>query len=235
MFSSESGTTWDLDAAASSECGVADGRTEVDRGDHAEEVSRLIKQELPFLGRTARRWQRNAADADDLVQETVLRVLANAHLWQPGTNFCAWVRTIMRNQFFTGCAKSTRNRETLAELAEGSMVASGGGTPYFRLMLRDLQAAVSRLPEKQRAAVRLGCVEGLSYEEVAHRMGLSIGAVRCHLARARERLRNAVLAREETSPLAVRPTSKRPARQATARGNETDLRREPAQSAPSIL
>ena len=127
MFSSESGTTWDLDAAASSECGVA--RTEVDRVDHAEEVSRLITQELPLLRRTARRWERNAADADDLVQETVLRVLANAHLWQPGTNFCAWVRTIMRNQFFTGCAKSTRNRETLAELAEGSMVASGGGTP----------------------------------------------------------------------------------------------------------
>ena len=56
MFSSESGKTWDLDAAASSECGVA--RTEVGRADHAEEVSRLIKQELPFLRRTARRWQR---------------------------------------------------------------------------------------------------------------------------------------------------------------------------------
>ena len=212
MFSSESGKSWDLDAAASSECGVADGRTEVDRVDHAEEVSRLIKQELPLLRRTARRWQRNAADADDLVQETVLRVLANAHLWQPGTNFCAWVRTIMRNQFFTGCAKSSRNRETLAELAEGSMVASGGGTAYFRLMLRDLQAAVSRLPEKQRAAVRLAGVEGLSYEEAASRMELSIGAVRCHLARARERLRDAVLDQEETSPLAVRPT---PCRAAT--------------------
>jgi hypothetical protein len=57
----------------------------------------------------------------------------------------------MRNQFFTGCAKSNRNRETLAELAEGSMVASGGGTPYFRLMLRDLQAAVY-----PRATCRIG-------------------------------------------------------------------------------
>jgi len=234
MFSSESGKTWDLDCTASSECGVADGRIEVDRGDHAEEVSRLIQQELPLLRRTARRWQRNAADADDLVQETVLRVLANAHLWQPGTNFRAWVQTVMRNHFFANCGKAARNRVAIAELAEDSAVTSRGDTAYFRLMLRDLREAVSRLPAKQREAVLLAGVEGLSYQEAASRMELSIGAVRCHLARARERLRNAVLAREETSPLAV-PTSKRPARQATPRGDEKDLRREPAQSAPSIL
>jgi RNA polymerase sigma-70 factor (ECF subfamily) len=75
-------------------------------------------------------------------------------------------------------------------------------------MLRGLGEAVSRLPAKQREAVLLAGVEGLSYEEAAFRMGLSIGAVRCHLARARERLRDAVLDQEETPPCAVRPTSR---------------------------
>src|SRR5216683_4437069 len=45
-----------------------------------------IEAEIPFLQRVVRRWYREAADADDLVQDTLLRALASAHLWQPGSN-----------------------------------------------------------------------------------------------------------------------------------------------------
>src|SRR6266436_5285365 len=58
-----------------------------------------IEAEIPFLRRVVRRWHREAADADDLVQETLLRALASAHLWQPETSMRAWLSTIMRNQF----------------------------------------------------------------------------------------------------------------------------------------
>src|SRR5712691_2618807 len=58
-----------------------------------------IEAEIPFLQRVVRRWYREAADADDLVQDTLLRALASAHLWQPGSNLRAWLVTIMRNQF----------------------------------------------------------------------------------------------------------------------------------------
>src|SRR5437870_3633744 len=53
-----------------------------------------IEAEIPFLRRAVRRWCREAADADDLVQDTLLRALASAHLWQPGSNLRAWLVTI---------------------------------------------------------------------------------------------------------------------------------------------
>src|ERR1700751_4911368 len=68
--------------------------------DDRREFSRMLEAELPFLRRNAGRWHREPADADDLVQETILRALSSAHLWQPGTNLRAWLVTIMRNQFF---------------------------------------------------------------------------------------------------------------------------------------
>src|SRR5215211_5333252 len=59
-----------------------------------------IEAEIPFLRQAARRWRhRETADADDLVQDTLIRALANAHLWEPGTNLRAWLVTIMHNQF----------------------------------------------------------------------------------------------------------------------------------------
>ena len=59
-------------------------------------------------------------------------------------------------------------------------------------VFRDAAEALRRLPNKQRLAVMLACVEGKSYEEVAEAMGLSVSAVRCHLARGRNRLRTAM-------------------------------------------
>ena len=63
------------------------------------EFSQRVLAEVPFLRRAVRRWHGVGADADDLVQETLLRALANSHQWEPGTNLRAWLFTIMRNQF----------------------------------------------------------------------------------------------------------------------------------------
>jgi len=77
--------------------------------------------------------------------------------------------------------------------------------------LRDVGAVLRRLPTKQRTALQLAGVEGRSYEEVAAAMGLSVGAVRCHLARGRGRLRAAVRG-GEASPWAGRGAQLPPAR-----------------------
>lgn len=175
----------------------------------SREVARLIALEMPFLRRIVRRWLRDPADAEDLVQETALRALANAHLWEPGTNFRAWAVTIMRNQFFGGFAKSSRHIEAIQELA-AELTVTSGDAPFIRLTLRDLEVALARLPTKQRLAVLLVGVEGLSYESAARAMGLSTGAIRCHLARARDRLRGAVLSEGQNSPLASRPPRRSP-------------------------
>jgi len=149
-------------------------------------VSRQIENEIPFLRRAVRRWHREQADADDLVQDTLVRALANTHLYQPGSDLRAWLFTIMRNQFFAGAAKTNRFVSMLRVFAETDHGA-GGDPSETRLVLRDVAGALRRLPSKQRMAVMLACIEGKSYEEVAAAMGLSVSAVRCHLARGRNR------------------------------------------------
>lgn len=161
----------------------------------ANRIADYIEAEIPFLRRMVRRWHREAADADDLVQETLLRALANAHLWEPGTSMRAWLTTIMRNQFLTAMTRAAR----LQAASDVSSVSGSNGPTYpeVLLTLRDLKRALKRLPEKQRSAVHLASIEGKSYSEVARLMGLTPDAVRCHLARARRRLRKVVYASDK--------------------------------------
>jgi RNA polymerase sigma-70 factor (ECF subfamily) len=179
--------------------------------DHAyqTDVSRQIENEIPFLRRAVRRWHREQADADDLVQDTLMRALANAHLYEPGSDLRAWLFTIMRNQFLAGAAKANRLISMLRVFAETDHGA-GGDPSETRLVLRDVAGALRRLPSKQRIAVMLACVEGKSYEEVAEAMGLSVSAVRCHLARGRNRLRTAMEADQPRSLFALRPAKQPP-------------------------
>jgi len=181
-------------------------------GAYQPDVSRQIENEIPFLRRAVRRWHRGQADADDLVQDTLVRALANAHLYEPGSDLRAWLFTIMRNQFLAGAAKANRFVSMLRVFAETDHGA-GGDPSETRLVLRDVAGALRRLPSKQRTAVMLACVEGKSYEEVAEAMGLSVSAVRCHLARGRNRLRTAVEADQPRSLFAVRPVKQSPVKE----------------------
>src|SRR5215204_3251958 len=173
-------------------------------------TGRRLEAEIPFLRRAVRRWCREAADAEDLVQDTLMRALASAHQWDPGSNLQAWLTTIMRNQFLTTAARDQRDKlagETL-QPTEAGIYAD----PELRLTLRDVERAFKRLPESQRSAVLLAGIEGKSYSEAARLMGLSVDAVRCHLARARDRLRTAVYRRDDESWIkpAPRPKKLRP-------------------------
>jgi RNA polymerase sigma-70 factor (ECF subfamily) len=173
------------------------------------DVSRQIENEIPFLRRAVRRWHREHADAEDLVQDTLLRALANAHLYESGSDLRAWLFTIMRNQFLAGAAKANRFISMLRVFAETDH-GVGGDPSETRLVLRDVAGALRRLPSQQRTAVMLACVEGKSYEEAAEAMGLSVNAVRCHLARGRNRLRTALEADQPRSLFVLRPAKQPP-------------------------
>jgi RNA polymerase sigma-70 factor (ECF subfamily) len=177
------------------------------RGPPPTEFAEQLARELPFLSRAVRRWHRHKSDADDLIQDTLVQALANAHLWQPGSNLRAWLFTIMRNQFLAAVARGNRV-DALLRLWHANGPAEVEDAREARLVLRDVGAVLPRLPVKQRQALHLAGVEGRSYEEVAAAMGLSVGAVRCHLARGRDRLRAAVHG-SETSPWARRPPPSR--------------------------
>src|ERR1700756_2088048 len=128
--------------------------------------ARSLELELPFLRRNARRWQRAHADAEDLVQDTLVRALASAHLWEPGTNLRAWLVTIMRNQFFTSVVQSGR-ASALHATVQCHVESPTRNGQEVRLELRDLGSAIRRLPIKQRLAILLVAVEDKSYQEVA--------------------------------------------------------------------
>lgn len=173
------------------------------------EFLRQIEQEIPFLERAVRRWHRNKADADDLVQDTLVQALANAHLWQPGSDLRAWLFTIMRNRFLAVAIRSTRSAAAMERIgaAHSAPLADEG---ELRLILRDLSAALRRLPGNQRSAVLLIGVEGKSYNEAAQSMGTSVGAVRSHLARGRDRLKAALRGSDARPPFASRPAAAPP-------------------------
>jgi RNA polymerase sigma-70 factor (ECF subfamily) len=174
------------------------------------DFSRQIQDEIPFLRRAARRWHREAADAEDLVQDTVVQALANAQLWQPGTDLRGWLYTIMRNRFLAGVTRSNRSAAALRQIAS-VQPRPATASSELRLVLRDLYAALRRLPSNQRSAVLLIGVEGKSYDEAAQALGTSVGSVRSHLSRGRDRLRTAVQGTDARTPFSPRDAAGAPA------------------------
>ena len=149
-----------------------------------------IVAEIPRLRRYARVLLRNAPAADDLVQDCLERALGRIHLFQPGTNLRAWLFTIMHNLHVNARVRQGRSPEVPVDpLSDPGEVEPGqvGG-----LLLRDLERALGALPPDQRAAVMLVGLEGLSYRDTAHVLGVPVGTVMSRLARGRERLRRLV-------------------------------------------
>jgi len=128
----------------------------------------------------------NVDRADDLVQEALLRALANIHSFQPGTNMSAWLFTILRNHF----RSEYRKRRREVEDADGHYAESLTSHPeqHGQLELTEFRESLSKLPEEQREALILVGASGFSYEEAAEICGCAIGTVKSRVNRARTRL-----------------------------------------------
>ena len=124
--------------------------------------------------------------ADDLVQDTLVRAVANIHRFEAGTNLNAWLFTILRNLFHSEYRK--RRREV--EDADGSYAARLSVPPEqgARLDFEDFRRALAHIPLDQREALLLVGAEGLSYEEAAQVCGVAVGTVKSRVNRARSRL-----------------------------------------------
>ena len=128
----------------------------------------------------------NRDRADDLVQETVMRALANREKFQEGTNLHAWLVTILRNQFYSEGRKRRREVEDADGLHAGRLadIAAQPG----HLELEDFLRAMRLLPDEQREALILIGASGFSYEEAAEICGVPVGTVKSRVSRARARL-----------------------------------------------
>ena len=139
-------------------------------------------QLVPPLRAYARAVTRNRENADDLVQDTLLRALRSRHTFVPGTNLKAWTFTILRNQFITS-ARRKRPEQGIAP-AEGDEI----GMPASQedtVALNDFHRILLQLPELQREALLLVGAEGFSYEEAAAVAGSTTGTMKSRVSRAR--------------------------------------------------
>src|SRR5262245_61034864 len=128
----------------------------------------------------------NVDRADDLVQETLLRAMANIDSFQPGTNMSAWLFTILRNLF----RSEYRKRRREVEDTDGSYAESLKSHPeqHSRVEFEEFRVALAKLPPDQREALILVGASGFSYEEAAAICDCAVGTIKSRVNRARTRL-----------------------------------------------
>ena len=170
-------------------------------GDHSTMPSwdELVRQHADRVYRLAYRLSGNQHDAEDLTQETFIRVFRSVQNYQPGT-FEGWLHRITTNLFLDMARRRSRLRmEGLPE--DTDRLAGDDPSPeqvYAETHLDpDLQDALDELPPEFRAAVVLCDVEGLSYEEIGATLGVKLGTVRSRIHRGRQALRASLERRRE--------------------------------------
>ena len=150
--------------------------------DTVEEADEVLDH-LPALRAYARSLTNQIDDADDLVQTTLMKAIANISKFTPGTNLRAWLFTIMRNTFLNEIRKQVREAPSTIDCASNMPVSPPNHDEY--IAGQRLKQAVSRLPQHYREILILVVVLGESYEDAAVLCGCAVGTVKSRVNRAR--------------------------------------------------
>lgn len=156
----------------------------VKTGSSREEMSTALIGILPDMRAFARSLTKERILADDLVQDAAVRALTSAHLYTPGTNFKAWVFTIIRNCFYN----DIRLRQRQTSLPENLPDWGEQGNQEVPLTLCDFRRAFWQLSFEHREVLMLIGPSSLSYEEAAAVCGCAVGTVKSRVSRARAEL-----------------------------------------------
>jgi RNA polymerase sigma-70 factor (ECF subfamily) len=155
----------------------------------------------------ALRMTRNAADAEDLLQETFLKAYRGFGSFQDGTNLKAWLYRILTNTFINSYRAKKRRPETsdiedvedlyMYHRLSGIEAATAGRSAEEEVLDRfsdsEVKTAIEELPEQFRLAVLLSDVEGFSYKEIAEIMDVPLGTVMSRLHRGRKSLQKSLV------------------------------------------
>lgn len=152
----------------------------------AQDPREEILAHIPPLRAFARSLTRNHAQADDLVQDALLKAWSNIEKFEAGTNMRAWLFTILRNTFYSNRRKAAREVED----KDGGFTESLSEKPAHdgRLALRDFAKAFDQLKDDQREALILVGALGFSYEEAAETCGVAVGTIKSRANRGRVHL-----------------------------------------------
>ncbi len=171
-----------------------------------EDFEAGVLAQLDSLYRTALRMTNNTQEAEDLVQETMLKAFRFAHTYQPGTNLRAWLFRILNTSAINRYRKQA-SHPTPASLPEGEdfylynrirdlsgqELTQGADEEVLSQYLdEDVYQALNNLPPNFRMAVILADIEGLSYKEIADALQIPIGTVMSRISRARRQLQKSL-------------------------------------------
>ena len=138
----------------------------------------------------------NSTDAEDLVQETYAKALKGIRSFAEGTNFRAWMYSILRNTFLTSRTGLAARNTFALEDETGEIQAADAQTPESVLLQKESEQAVmdalAGMPVLHREMILLCEMEEMSYKEIAEVLSIPLGTVMSRLARARAMLRRAI-------------------------------------------
>lgn len=146
---------------------------------------RMVEQ-MPYLRAFAISLSGSYSLADDLVQDTLVKAWSHADSFQPGTNFRAWLVTILRNTYFSQYRKRAREVQDSAGALAGQISVKGG--QESKVTMSDVQKALNKLAPEHREILLMIGIAALSYEEAAQASGVAVGTVKSRLNRARAKL-----------------------------------------------
>ena len=169
--------------------------------DRRQEFEDVVLVHLDSLYNGALRMTRNREDAEDLVQDTVLKAFRFFDKFEQGTNIRAWLFTILTNTYINTYRKKAR-QPLMVEFEEErtkvkdhpfrhpiEITASGHVEAMLELVDDDVKAALDSLPDDFRIVVLLADLEDFSYKEIAEIVGCPLGTVMSRLYRGRRTLR----------------------------------------------
>ena len=193
-------------------------RARAGRAVDPEMTARFQRDAVPLLEplhRRAMRMTGNYSDAEDLLQDTLVRAYSGFHTFRQGTNFAAWLHRILTNTYINGYRKRQRQpaQYPTDDVTEQQMMT---GARHSSTLLRsaeeealdtlpnnEIRAAMQALPEQFRAAIYYADVEGFRYTEIAALMNSPVGTVISRLHRGRRLLRRLLAEAAEHRPNAV--------------------------------
>jgi len=154
--------------------------------------SRMIKEHSPSLRIHALRYTKNEDDADDLVQDTMIKAIRFYENFEEGSNIKGWLFIILRNTFINDYRKNIKKRAIITQTEEISsqdlaISASDNKAPGTFIM-GDIQMALSSIPEMYSVPF-IKHFEGHKYQEIADEFNMPIGTVKTRIHVARELLK----------------------------------------------
>ncbi|HEX2581335.1 MAG TPA: sigma-70 family RNA polymerase sigma factor [Dongiaceae bacterium] len=162
---------------------------------------------IPHLRAYARSLTRNRDAADDLSHDAIVRALDAAEQYTPGTNFRAWIFTILRHMFYNNSRRNKYRMVPLEDMPPIESVTTTSGQQEANLAMCDFRRAFWQLNPEHREVLMLIGAGGLSYEEAAVICNCQIGTIKSRVSRARSQLnltleQGALPSRSSVQPIA---------------------------------